>query len=318
MPLADFLYAMQNPEAYITNRLRHGEDADKQELMRNIYGAGYMGARVNGVNQDRGTLGSILQGIGLLDQPSPRSLTPFEQMMYEEGKHYRSKEDNMTDEQRQTLLHERLNLAQDVGSMGEMPPEEFMQGLPPDLRQNFETYESDLRTDKTNKQKYNVLQMKNIESEIAARKLQGDYFAQQKADQEFQQHQNIINQAASNPLNLALQKQYQILMNEATTPGITDDERHEALQQATTIYEQLKQKIIAASHGEATAEDILGRFGPSPDLMATFNKANPNRIISSPEAVDSFLGQNYPSPRMDQMMNRRPMETPIPVPPPRR
>lgn len=56
-----------------------------KELEQNLYASGYQGMHPTGINQHRGLIGSVLQGVGVLDPADPRDLTAYEKYLVSQG-----------------------------------------------------------------------------------------------------------------------------------------------------------------------------------------------------------------------------------------
>lgn len=108
MPLIDMFEAIDNPEGYISHQARNGPD--NSESLRDIYATGANGGPQPHVREGRGVLGSLLQGVGILDPPPARELNQYEQYLYNKGGQ-ESRSAQTTEESRQFNLDNARNNA---------------------------------------------------------------------------------------------------------------------------------------------------------------------------------------------------------------
>lgn len=137
MPLIDVLEGIGNPEAYISNAIRNKDSEEEGRINRDLYGSGYLGRPQPTIQPGRGMLGSMLQGVGILDAPERRPLGPYEELLYTSGKQAREDRGyegekraaelaNFRSQNKTSGLMSALKLAEITGA----PVEEILQANP--------------------------------------------------------------------------------------------------------------------------------------------------------------------------------------------
>lgn len=268
----------------------------ERDLEKNIAAAGYMGANVSGVQDQRSPFGRLLQGIGLIGEPDKRPLTYYEQYLYEQGKHQRSEIDYQTEKQRIDKLQDVLSTVNEELKKGEKPSEmeDLLQYLPQSMRPGFERQaeqaQSDLEYQGVNRQLGLDYKQKLI-----------DYYdwqmSKEKADVSQRQYDLHLGKLYDMPMVKHWSKVYDALLT--TAFGQEGMERDNTLALAKEAH-KLLQQAIKSSGGDMS--EIYQIAGDPPDEMlfkGYGNARDPNtdeRVGPKDAAgVDKFFDMyNYP------------------------
>lgn len=281
MGMGEFLQALSSPDYFLQNRIRAQKDSEQRNL-DDIMASGY--THPTGKSEDvrltegRGTFGQLLQGVGLIGAPEPRAFTPYEQFLYEQGQHYKSNQDMQTERERQVNLARQLNTAQDyVNTEGQLPPDEFMQGLPEGTMSGLENQLVERIKGGVKKEAMQGMQLQGMQSLVKRREQltnQGKGGEEDKASKAFY---------SSPPLRL-LVDQYKHIMTMAAKPETPTGQKNELLYQAQQIVQRMA--ALARSQGQPTEPfDQLGQ-----DFMSPYNKEpEEGRIVQDPtNTVDAL------------------------------
>jgi hypothetical protein len=259
--------------------LRPNPGAQK-ETYQNIYGAGYIGKDINQVTEPRSPFGRLLQGIGIIGEPDARPLTDYEQMLYQEGKRYKSNVDTQTEHERLTGLQSKLNIAQDyIQNEGKMPPKSMLDLLPSDWQEGLKHQLYERYAAQSLKKKSAKLGLLGMHALIGQRERSGE---NTETTQELLRRNAVI----ASPPSKMLQDQWRLVMKDAMQEG--DPNRKSAkLAEA----EMLKMRLIQYLRSQNVNLGPDEMFGS--DIMSPFKKEpNPDRVVdwgNDPSSVDRAL-----------------------------
>jgi hypothetical protein len=181
---------------------------DEQQTQENLLAQGYLGQDVSQVQEQGSPFRRLLQGIGVMNAPSPRALTPYEQFLYQKGLHMRGQEDLQTEEGRIRLLQSEENLGQDVAKTGQMPS-----GAPWNLPQGMMPGFANVQQDYTNTQDYMTKKRQaDLESEDALKREReqrlkyNEYILDQQREQK---HMDMLKKWTQTPAMQSMIKEYE-------------------------------------------------------------------------------------------------------------
>lgn len=259
----------------------------QRELYQNLYGAGFMGDVPYNVKESRTPFGRLLQGVGLLGEPDPRPLTPYEQMLVEEGRHHRGEEDYQTEKQRMDKIKSAYDIGKDViGSGGGMPSEEF--GLPEGMQGNLRNMYSEYNQEQGTKKEHNDLVIQSQKADIAYKKAMTENASIQKALLNASREIEDMKKYAALPQIHPLYVEYETLRGEVVK-AINDGDQ-DAASIGMSKMQQLSQ-VIAQAVTNAGAGSLVPRMTPNAvDIFAPYQKAGPNtNQLNQPADVDYQL-----------------------------
>ena len=263
---------------------------DEQQLLQNLYGQGYLGQGVDQVQEEGSPFRRLMQGIGIMNAPEPRALTPWEQYTYQRGLHERGSEDQRTEQQRIQLLQSEENLGQDVAKTGQMPSGAPW-NLPPEMSPGFENIVKDYGETGSYVDQKRKLDLQNAQAELDWRnkRMQAD----SEAISEQKHLQNISKVSNMGPYKMLLAQYKKVI--DAANAEPNQMQKGNLMAQAAQLQQQVRNYLgsIAAPSGDITLSpsdiNMLSNFGT--DVFAPFTKtpSGEQNIVQSPEDVDRAL-----------------------------
>lgn len=263
----------------------------QKEFNQNLFASGYMGDVPYRVTEGRSPFGRLLQGVGLLGEPEARPLTPYEQMLVEEGRHYRGQEDYETEKERMDKLQAALNLGQDVISTGGGMPDEGL-GLPPEMQNNLKRMLDVYTEESLTKRRHNELVNRNIQNEMNYRNAMIDQADIQKKLLNESREIEQMKKFASLPQIEPIYKEYKVVYNRAVDAASAGD--NEAAMLEMEQMQKISVKLQLALQAAQVPGNLLDRMVPKNiNVLDPFNRPGANtNIIKTPQDVDKTLQEN--------------------------
>lgn len=307
MPLIDVLEGIGNPEAYISRAIRDKDSDEEGKVNRDLYGAGYLGRSQPTIQPGRGMLGSMLQGVGILNPPDPRGLSPYEELLYTSGK--QAREDRGYEEQKRGAELGQFNTQNKQGNLVNIlkiaaitgiPPEELMQGNP-EAGDDVQAYLTERTMDKDREAEKDMLGEELTRAQIA----HYGKINQPPEDRDLAgRNIRTANSFFSSPLISQQAELYITQLNEAARySGKDPDRARKATLAAQGIAKRITDSAISAGVNRANVESQFIEMDNLAMYKREYAAGQDPRMVTDKQSYDeqwksNFLGSTGPSSKM--------------------